>query len=50
MSTPNDPLIGTTLGKRYQILEKIGEGGMGAVYKARQTFMDEVIALKIIRP
>ncbi|MDJ0837352.1 MAG: serine/threonine-protein kinase [Acidobacteriota bacterium] len=34
----------------YTLLSKIGEGGMGAVYKARQDEPDREVALKIIRP
>jgi eukaryotic-like serine/threonine-protein kinase len=41
---------GTVLGSRYQVIEILGEGGMGAVYKARDLELDRVIALKVIRP
>jgi eukaryotic-like serine/threonine-protein kinase len=34
----------------YELLSKLGEGGMGSVFKARQVFMDRVIALKILSP
>jgi tetratricopeptide (TPR) repeat protein/predicted Ser/Thr protein kinase len=41
---------GTLLGNRYEILQLLGEGGMGAVYKASDRELERVIALKVIRP
>ncbi len=45
-----DPLVGRLFDDRYAVVEKIGEGGMGTVYKARQVAMDRMVALKVIRP
>ena len=42
--------IGSALGNRYEILALLGEGGMGAVYKAADLEVDRIVALKVIRP
>src|SRR5882724_549129 len=45
-----DLAAGSMLGERYEILQILGEGGMGAVYKAKDVEVDRVVAIKVIRP
>ena len=40
---------GIVLGNRYELLEKIGEGGMAEVYKARCNKLNRFVAVKILR-
>ena len=48
---PQDPFIGRDiLGGQFQILQKIGAGGMGAVYKALQPQMTRMVGVKILHP
>ena len=51
IETPKEELTtGSTFAGRYQIIEELGKGGMGKVYKAVDTEIKEKIALKLVKP
>jgi serine/threonine protein kinase len=51
LETPKEELTtGSTFAGRYQIIEELGKGGMGRVYKVHDTEIKEKVALKLLKP
>ena len=45
-----DPWLGTTVGGRFDLIERLSSGGMGLVYRAARTDLDGEVAVKIASP
>ncbi|GAB6157382.1 Stk1 family PASTA domain-containing Ser/Thr kinase [Desulfotomaculum varum] len=43
-------MIGKLLGNRYEILEQLGGGGMALVWKGKDTFLNRLVTVKVLRP
>lgn len=50
INTKQDKLVGQVFANRYRIQSVIGQGGMSTVYKAQHTYMDRVVAVKLLHP
>jgi tetratricopeptide (TPR) repeat protein len=51
LETPKEKLTtGSTFAERFQIIEELGQGGMGKVYRALDKKLNEEVALKLIKP
>ncbi|MEI8254196.1 MAG: serine/threonine-protein kinase, partial [Deltaproteobacteria bacterium] len=45
----SDPLVGTLINGKFRVIEAIGQGGMGSVYRAEQLPLGRIVAVKVLR-
>ena len=50
MREADESLVGRTIAGKFALLEVLGKGAMGCVYKARQTSLDKIVAIKLLHP
>ncbi|MDD5307798.1 MAG: serine/threonine-protein kinase [Deltaproteobacteria bacterium] len=48
IAPPADPLVGLVIDGRYRIIDLVGRGGMGAVYRAEHVKMGKIMAVKLL--
>lgn len=44
-----DNLVGNTLSDRYEVIEKVGTGGMASVFKAKDKLLNRLVAIKVLK-
>jgi serine/threonine protein kinase/Tfp pilus assembly protein PilF len=50
IAAKKDPAVGTVIEGKYEILETLGGGGMGVVYRAKHLLMHRIVAVKMLLP
>lgn len=49
-ATASETPVAGRVGRRYELLRRLGQGGMGTVYLARHVHLDKIVALKVVAP
>jgi eukaryotic-like serine/threonine-protein kinase len=49
VAAERDPLRGVLIGGKYKLIERVGQGGMGTIYRAQQTGLNRAVAVKILK-
>src|SRR5262249_10860124 len=49
-SSSTDPLVGSVIGERYKLVERIGAGGMATVYRGEHLLLHKPLAVKLLLP